>query len=94
MTANTRHMETQKIERKVTKIGNSLGLTLPQEFYTTLNIKQGDVVSLEINKENEQIVIKKSKKISMPEDLNPKFLESLNRTINKFDGAFKDLINR
>ncbi|WP_375337802.1 AbrB/MazE/SpoVT family DNA-binding domain-containing protein, partial [Bacillus cereus group sp. BfR-BA-01319] len=47
MTANTRHMETKKIERKVTKIGNSLGLTLPQEFYTTLNIKQGDVVSLE-----------------------------------------------
>ncbi|MCQ6367112.1 AbrB/MazE/SpoVT family DNA-binding domain-containing protein, partial [Bacillus cereus] len=76
-------METQKIEPKHTKNGKSLGLTLPQEFNTTLNIKQGDDVSLEINEENEQIVIKKSKKISMPEGINPKFLESLNRTINK-----------
>lgn len=94
MTLRGGNSQTGIFERKVTKIGNSLGLTLPQEFYTTLNIQQGDVLSLEINEENEQIVIKKSKKISMPEGVNPKFLESLNRTINKFDGAFKDLVNR
>ncbi|EJP81944.1 TPA: AbrB/MazE/SpoVT family DNA-binding domain-containing protein [Bacillus thuringiensis] len=94
MTLNGRQKEIGIFERKVTKVGNSLGLTLPQELYTTLNIKQGDVLSLEINEENKQIVIKKSKKVSMPEGVNPKFLESLNRTINKFDGAFKDLVNR
>lgn len=87
-------MVMDKFERKVTKIGNSLGLTLPQELYQKLNITQGDVLSLEFNENNDEIVIKKSKKVSMPEGINPKFLEAFSNSINQYDKTFKDLVTR
>lgn len=87
-------MVMDKFERKVTKIGNSLGLTLPQDVYNKLNIGQGDVMSIEVREDDGVIEIRKKQQISMPEGVNPRFLEALNKTINKFDGAFKDLVER
>jgi antitoxin MazE len=38
----------REVERKVTRIGNSLGVTFPQEVLEHLGISQGDAVRFEI----------------------------------------------
>jgi antitoxin MazE len=38
----------EQIERKVTKIGNSFGITLPPEFLKQVGLTQGDDVEIEV----------------------------------------------
>ena len=47
--------------RKVVKVGNSLGVTIPTEILDSTNIKQGDNISIEID-ERGSIVLKKVSK--------------------------------
>lgn len=50
----------EKIERKVTKIGNSIGITLPPDLLREAGISYGDDVQLEA-KDGKIILQKKSK---------------------------------
>lgn len=47
-----------RTERRITQIGNSLGLTLPNEILKSLNVKKGDEVQVELV--GNQVIIKKS----------------------------------
>jgi putative addiction module antidote len=46
------------MERKIIKIGNSLGLIIPSSYLEELGVEQGDIIYLEMNKEMGAIVIK------------------------------------
>lgn len=82
------------VERKVTKIGNSLGITVPQEIINLLDVNLGDIVSLEVNDNNDEIIIKKQKKVSLPKDVAPAFLDIVSDVFERYDETLKGLANR
>ncbi|WP_181520413.1 AbrB/MazE/SpoVT family DNA-binding domain-containing protein [Anoxybacillus ayderensis] len=79
-------------DRKVLKIGNSLGVTFPVEFLQKLDIHQGDEVQMEF-KDN-QIVIKKSNKVNLPKGISKDFFDVLNETLEEYDETIKGLVDR
>jgi antitoxin MazE len=79
-------------ERKVLKIGNSLGITFPMGFLNKLGIHQGDEIQMEL--EEDKIVIKKSKKVDLPKGISQDFFEVLNETLEEYDETIKGLIDR
>ena len=79
-------------ERKVLKVGNSLGVTFPTEFLNKLGIHQGDEIQMEL--EEDKIVIKKSKKVDLPKGISQDFFEVLNETLEEYDETLKGLIDR
>lgn len=82
----------KEMERKVTKIGNSLGVTIPQEVLEHLGISQGDVVHFAI--ENGQVIIRKKANLRLPKGIDEEFLEQMNDMINEYDQTFKNLVDR
>ncbi|MGG3955496.1 AbrB/MazE/SpoVT family DNA-binding domain-containing protein [Bhargavaea massiliensis] len=79
-------------ERKVLKVGNSLGVTFPMEFLNKLGIHQGDEIQMEL--EEDKIVIRKSKKVDLPKGISQDFFEVLNETLEEYDETIKGLIDR
>ncbi|TPG74357.1 AbrB family transcriptional regulator [Brevibacillus laterosporus] len=80
------------IERKVTRIGNSVGVSMT-DLLKKIGAEIGDTVSLEVNDKNE-IVIKKSNKVELPEDIDPQFFEAIQYTIDNYDETLKGLKDR
>lgn len=82
----------EQFERKVTKIGNSLGITLPIELLKQVGLEQGDDVQVEVK--DGKIVLRKKEQIVLPEGVDEEFMNILNNVINEHDKAFKGLVNR
>ncbi|MCM2535942.1 AbrB family transcriptional regulator [Neobacillus pocheonensis] len=82
----------KEVERKVTKIGNSLGVTFPQEVLEHLGVYQGDEVSFHL--ENGYVSIKKKVNIKLPKGIDQEFLDQMNDMINEYDKTFKGLVDR
>ncbi|MFC4802617.1 AbrB/MazE/SpoVT family DNA-binding domain-containing protein [Neobacillus sp. GCM10023253] len=82
----------REVERKVTKIGNSLGVTLPQEVLEHLGIGQGDEVRFDIV--NGQVTIKKKQNLKLPKGIDEEFLEQINDVINEYDQTFRNFVDR
>ena len=51
----------EQIERKVTKIGNSIGITLPPELLRQVGLSQGDDVQIEVK--NGKIILRKKEQL-------------------------------
>ena len=81
-----------KIERKVTKIGNSYGITVPADMLKEAGLSYGDNVQLE-SKDGE-IVLRKKKEVKLPEGLSADFFEVLERNTNKHEKTIQDLVDR
>ncbi|MBP1970544.1 putative addiction module antidote [Virgibacillus natechei] len=79
-------------ERKVTKIGNSYGITFPKELLKEAGISYGDNVQLEV-KEGE-IVLKKGKQVELPEGISEDFFDVLERNTNKHEKTINELVDR
>lgn len=82
----------EQFERKVTKIGNSFGITLPMELLKQVGLSQGDDVQVEVK--DGKIVLRKKEQISLPEGVDAEFMDILNDIIKEHDKAFKGLVNR
>ncbi|UJL47347.1 AbrB/MazE/SpoVT family DNA-binding domain-containing protein [Virgibacillus sp. NKC19-16] len=81
-----------KHERKVTKIGNSYGITFPKELLKEAGISYGDNVQLEV-KEGD-IVLKKGKQVELPEGISEDFFEVLERNTDKHKETINELVDR
>lgn len=82
----------EKFERKVTKIGNSYGITLPADLLKEVGLIYGDQVQVEEKDGN--ILLSKKENITLPEGVDAEFLSILNEVITEHDEAFKGLVNR
>ncbi|MFZ3579881.1 AbrB/MazE/SpoVT family DNA-binding domain-containing protein [Virgibacillus sp. DJP39] len=80
------------IERKVTKIGNSYGITFPLDFLKEAGISYGDNVSLKLKDGN--IILQKKEEIKLPEGVDSDFMDVLNDVIKEHDAAFKGLVDK
>ncbi|NBI27525.1 AbrB/MazE/SpoVT family DNA-binding domain-containing protein [Chengkuizengella marina] len=81
------------MDRKVTKIGNSLGVTMTDAL-KKINANLGDNVSVEVDEKEETIIIKKTNKVDLPRGFNPKFLKSMQKIVDRYDETFIELKDR
>lgn len=79
-------------ERKVTKIGNSYGLTFPKELLKEAGISYGDDIQLDL--QDGKIVLHKKEDIKLPEGISPDFFEVLERNTRKHKETIQDLVDR
>lgn len=82
----------KQFERKVTRVGNSFGITLPHELLKQVGLAHGDDVQVEVK--DGKIVLGKKEKITLPEGVDAEFMDVLNDVIKEHDKAFKGLVDR
>ncbi|WP_411344671.1 AbrB family transcriptional regulator [Paenibacillus sp. WLX1005] len=85
--------KTNEIERKVTKFGNSLGISMTDAL-KKVGLGQGDAVTIDANPVTGEILIKKAKKISLPEGISPDFMDTLTDVMTEYDQTLRGLKDR
>ncbi|WZX99887.1 AbrB family transcriptional regulator [Bacillus sp. FSL W7-1360] len=86
-------MVVKEMERKVTKIGSSIGMTFPPDVLEHLNIAPGDHISIEKQSDG-TVVLRKSEKIQRPTGLSADFFDVLQKTVAEYDETIKGLVDR
>lgn len=81
------------MERKVSRFGNSLGITMTDAL-KQVGLDLGDIVTIDIREAEGEIVIKKVNKVSLPEGIGPDFMESLSKVMKNYDETLKGLKDR
>lgn len=79
-------------ERKITKIGNSYGITIPNDLLKQAGLEHGDDVVLEYT--DDGIKITKNRKVSLPEGISEDFFEVVQETMEAYDSTIKGLVDR
>lgn len=72
-------MVLKRVHRKVTKIGNSLGITLNKELLNSINADLGDDLEIIVNENEGEIVLRKSPKV--PQGLDVRFFDVLQANV-------------
>ncbi len=78
------------MERKVTKFGNSLGITMT-EALKQIGLELGDTVHIDVKESDGEIIIRKANKVEMPAGIGPDFLETLSQVMERYDVTLKAL---
>lgn len=80
------------MKRRIIKIGNSLGLSLPADVLSALNVKEEDEVQVELV--GNQITIKKTSNTSLlSENLPVDFSDRLEEEMEAHHEALKGLVD-
>jgi len=82
-----------EIERKVTKFGNSLGISMT-EALKQIGLEQGDLANISVDPTSGQITIKKAKRVSLPEGISANFMDTLNDVMIEYDQTLLGLKDR
>lgn len=82
-----------EMERKVSKFGNSLGITMTDAL-KQVGLGQGDTVLIDANRETGEIIIRKSNKVSLPHGIGEDFMDSLAEVIHQYDQTLHGLKDR
>lgn len=80
------------VERKLTKVGNSVGLTLPIELLKEVGLSLGEHV--QVGAEDGKIFLQKKEQVNLPDGVDAAFMDILNDVITEHDRAFKGLVDR
>lgn len=82
-------MASEYIKRKVTKIGNSHGVTLPSKVMEHLDLGPGDEVRFLISNDG-RVALDKHEKPSGPEDRSDGFRQLM----DNYEASFRNMKNR
>jgi antitoxin MazE len=63
------------MERKITRIGNSLGIRLPAEILKDIQLDEGDTVELELRKDKGEIVLRNKKITPITDDFESRVID-------------------
>lgn len=80
-------------KRRVTQIGNSLGVTLPNTILDKLKLVKGDEVNVEVT-DNQIIIKKKPVMVELPEGMPEDFFDVLKEEMEAHKETMKGLVNR
>lgn len=81
------------MERKVLKLGNSLGITMTDAL-KQIGLDVGDSVQIDVSEKNGESIIKKLNKVSLPTGISDDFLDTLNQVMQDYDETLKGLKDR
>lgn len=79
-------------ERKITKIGNSYGITFPKELLKEAGIYYGDNIRLEL--QDGKIVLQKKEEVTLPKGISADFFDVLERNTKKHEETLQELVDR
>ncbi|MDQ8735036.1 AbrB family transcriptional regulator [Paenibacillus sp. LHD-38] len=82
-----------EMERKVTKFGNSLGITMT-EALKQIGLDVGDTVHIDIKETDGEIIIRKANKVELPAGIGADFLKTLSQVMEQYDDTLKGLNDR
>lgn len=82
-----------RYSRKIGRMGNSLGVSLPKALADKLNISQGDEIEF-IENERGEVVLRKSRVALLPEQVRPEVLEAFFDVFEEDQGILEDLKDR
>jgi len=77
--------------RKVGRMGNSLGVSLPKSLAVKLNISQGDEIEFIENDRGEVVLRKARKGGKLPDGVGPEVLEVFFDVFEEDEGILEDL---
>ncbi|SFG75013.1 AbrB/MazE/SpoVT family DNA-binding domain-containing protein [Sporolactobacillus nakayamae] len=86
-------MEVIKVDRKLVKLGNSIGSTFPPAILKHLNAEQGDSIEFVMQSDG-TVTIKKQQKVTLPDGVDEDFINLVNKIVEEDDAVFKGLVNR
>lgn len=84
---------TTHYSRKIGRMGNSLGVSLPKRLAETLNVVQGDEIEFSENDRGE-VVLKKARQMKLPENVRIEVLEAFYNVFEEDEGILNDLKDR
>jgi len=79
--------------RKIGRMGNSLGVSLPKNLAEKLNISQGDEIEF-VENDRGEVVLKKIRKSQLPENVRAEVLEAFFDVFEEDEGILEDLRDR
>ncbi|SDS67803.1 antitoxin MazE [Paenibacillaceae bacterium GAS479] len=82
-----------RYSRKVGRMGNSLGVSLPKGLATKLDISQGDEIEF-IENDRGEVIVKKARQNKLPDHVRPEVLEAFFDVFEEDEGILEDLRNR
>lgn len=82
-----------KLERKVAKFGNSLGITMTDAL-KQIGLELGDTVIIDVKESDGEIIIKKANKVALPSGISAEFIETLSEVMEQYDTTLKGLKDR
>lgn len=82
-----------EMERKVTKFGYNLGITMT-EALKQVGLELGDTVHVDVKETDGEIILRKVNKIELPVGIGPDFLETLSQVMDQYDDTLKGLKDR
>ena len=77
--------------RRLFKTGNSIVLSLPREVLETLNLSDGENISLELDREHHRIIISPVEKPVSMAGISEDFLRQVNEFIEQYRPALEEL---
>lgn len=82
-----------RYSRKIVRMGNSLGVSLPKKLTEKLKVSQGDEVEF-IENERGEIVLQKVHQVKLPDHVRPEVLEAFFDVFQEDRGILDDLKDR
>ncbi len=82
----------ERVHRKVTKIGNSLGVTFSKELLNRINADLGDELEIFVNENEGEIVLRKAPKV--PQGLDSRFFDVLQSNVEQYRKTIEGLKDR
>lgn len=79
--------------RKVGRMGNSLGVSLPKALSAKLNLLQGDEIEF-IENDRGEVVLKKARQVQLPDNIRSEVLEAFFDVFEEDTGILEDLKDR
>ncbi|WP_068502778.1 AbrB/MazE/SpoVT family DNA-binding domain-containing protein [Paenibacillus kribbensis] len=83
----------KRYSRKIGRMGNSLGVSLPKSLAEKMNIAQGDEIEFVENGEGE-VLLRKVRHLELPENVRPEVLEAFYDVFEEDKAIFDDLKDR
>lgn len=79
------------MRRKIFKSGNSLVISLPQEYLEALGVEVGTELVLDLDRENQQVIIKPVQQPLENVEVTPDFAKQLDAFIEEYRPALDKL---
>ncbi|MDQ0194743.1 AbrB/MazE/SpoVT family DNA-binding domain-containing protein [Paenibacillus wynnii] len=79
--------------RKIGRMGNSLGVSLPKNLAAKLNVSQGDEIEF-VENDRGEVVLKKARQVQLPDHVRPEVLEAFFDVFEEDTGILEDLRDR
>ncbi len=82
------------MHRKICKIGNSQGVSIPNELLEKLRLSRGSEVDVKLDEEHSRIIIEPARIKEYPEGINRDFVAQVNDFVKKYRPALKELAKK